>query len=49
MQEAADYRVDMCVPPGAYAVWVVPANGAKAQRVVDNARVQAGRSTRVGD
>ncbi len=49
LQSASDYRVDMLVPPGMYAVWVVPTNGAKAQRVVDNVRVQAGRSTRVGD
>lgn len=49
VQAAKDYRVEMCVPPGAYAVWVVPANGAKAQKVEDNVRVQAGRSVRVGD
>jgi hypothetical protein len=49
VQVASDYRVDMLAPPGAYAVWVVPANGAKAQRVVDNVRVQAGRNVRVGD
>jgi hypothetical protein len=49
VQVATDYRVDMLVPPGSYAVWVVPANGAKAQRVVDDVRVQAGRSVRVGD
>jgi hypothetical protein len=48
LQVAKDYRVEMCVPPGTYAVWVVPANGAKAQRVEDNVRVQAGRSVRVG-
>lgn len=48
IQTASDYRVDMLVPPGTYAVWVVPANGAKPQRVEDNVRVQAGRSTRVG-
>lgn len=48
IQVAKDYRVEMCVPPGTYAVWVVPANGAKAQRVEDNVRVQAGRSIRVG-
>ncbi|VTU01375.1 unnamed protein product [Gemmataceae bacterium] len=49
VQEAKEYRVEMAAPPGTYAVWVVPDNGAKAQRVVDNVRVQAGRSTRVGD
>ena len=49
IQAASEYRVEMAVPPGTYAVWVVPANGAKAQRVEDNVRVQAGRSVRVGD
>jgi hypothetical protein len=49
LQAAKEYRVEMAVPPGMYAVWVVPDNGAKAQRVVENVRVQAGRSTRVGD
>ncbi|MBY0459920.1 MAG: hypothetical protein K2V38_21595 [Gemmataceae bacterium] len=48
VQLASDYRVEMGVPPGVYAVWVVPANGAKAQRVEDSVRVQAGRSVRVG-
>ena len=32
LQVASDYRVDMMVPPGMYAVWVVPANGAGAAR-----------------
>jgi hypothetical protein len=49
LQSATDYRVDMLVPPGMYAVWVVPANGAKPQRVADNVKVLAGRSVRVGD
>jgi hypothetical protein len=49
VQVATEYRVDMLVPPGTYAVWVVPANGARAQRVEDNVRVQAGRSVRVGE
>jgi hypothetical protein len=49
VQEAKEYRVEMAAPPGTYAVWVVPDNGAKPQRVVDSVRVQAGRSTRVGD
>jgi hypothetical protein len=49
VQTATDYRVDMAAPPGFYAVWVVPANGAKAQRVVDRVRLMAGRSVRVGD
>lgn len=49
IQTATDYRVEMVVPPGFYTVWVVPANGAKAQRVVDRVRVQAGKSVRTGD
>jgi hypothetical protein len=49
VQSAGGYRVGMAVPPGAYAVWVVPASGAKAQRVADNVRVKAGSTTRVGD
>ncbi len=49
VQVATEYRVDMLVPPGTYAVWVVPANGARPQRVEDNVRVQAGRSVRVGE
>ena len=49
VQAAKDYRVEMCVPPGTYAVWVVPANGAKPHKVEDNVRVPAGRSVRVGD
>ncbi|MCI0704033.1 MAG: hypothetical protein L0241_23485 [Planctomycetia bacterium] len=49
IQVAKDYRVEMAVPAGTYAVWVVPANGAKAQRVEDNVRVLAGKSVRVGD
>ena len=49
VQVATEYRVDMMVPPGTYAVWVLPVNGAKAQRVVENVRVKAGISVRVGD
>jgi hypothetical protein len=49
VQIATEYRVEMAAPPGFYAVWIVPANGAKAQRVVDRVRVQAGKSVRVGD
>jgi hypothetical protein len=49
IQSASDYRVDMAVPAGFYAVWVVPANGSRAQRIFDRVRVMAGRSVRVGD
>lgn len=48
IQEAKDYRMEMLVPSGRYAVWVVPANGAKAQRVEDDVRVLAGRTVKVG-
>jgi hypothetical protein len=48
VQVAKDYRVVMLVPPGTYAVWVVPSNGAKPRRVEDSVRVQVGRSVRVG-
>lgn len=47
IQKAGDYKEDMVVPPGTYAVWVVPFNGAKAQRVADNIRVLAGREVKV--
>jgi len=48
VQVGSDYRVEMPVPEGFYAVWVVPANGARAQRVADRVRVLTGRSVRVG-
>ena len=44
---ATDYRVEMVVPDGTYAVWVIPANGARAQKIRDNLRVLAGRSHRI--
>lgn len=47
IQKAGDYKDDMVVPPGTYAVWVVPFNGAKAQRIADNIRVLAGREVKV--
>jgi hypothetical protein len=47
LQKAGDYKEDMVVPAGTYAVWVVPFNGAKAQRIADNVRVLAGREAKV--
>lgn len=47
MQRASDYRTDMVVPDGKYAVWVIPANGARAQKVRDDVRVLAGHRERV--
>jgi hypothetical protein len=48
VQVGSDYRVEMPVPEGFYAVWVVPANGARARRVADRVRVLPGRTVRVG-
>ena len=47
IQKAGDYKEDMVVPAGTYAVWVMPFNGAKAQKVADNVRVLAGREAKV--
>lgn len=47
IQTASDYKEDMLVPVGTYEVWVKPANGARPQRIVDNIRVQNGRTTEV--
>jgi len=44
VQRAVDTRAEMAVPPGDYAVWLVPANGARARRVVDKIRVHAGKT-----
>lgn len=48
VQTAADYRTEMLVPGGTYAVWVVPANGARARRIEDRLRVLPGRHVRIG-
>lgn len=47
VQVGSAYRDEMLVSPGFYSVWVVPANGARAQRVADRVRVLAGRNVRV--
>jgi hypothetical protein len=44
IQTASDTRAEMAVPPGDYAVWVVPESGARARRVVDKIRVLAGKT-----
>jgi hypothetical protein len=49
VQTGNDYRVEMPVPEGFYAVWLVPANGARAQRIADRVRVLPGKNVRVGD
>ncbi len=45
IQTVGDYKEDLVVPDGFYAVWIVPANGAKARKVADKIRVLAGRQT----
>lgn len=47
VQTAPDFRVEMLVPEGDYAVWVVPENGARAIKVADRVRVLSGRIVRV--
>ena len=44
VQSASDTRAEMAVPPGDYAVWVVPESGARPRRVVDKVRVHAGKT-----
>jgi hypothetical protein len=44
VQTAADSRAEMAVPPGDYAVWIVPTSGARARRVADKIRVHAGKT-----
>jgi len=44
VQAASDTRAELAVPPGDYAIWVVPQSGARARRVVDKIRVQAGKT-----
>lgn len=44
IQAAGDTRAEMAVLPGEYAIWVVPDSGARARRVVDKIRVQAGKT-----
>ena len=44
VQTAADTRAEMAVPPGDYALWIVPESGARARRVVDKIRVHAGKT-----
>ena len=49
VQLGSDYRVEMPVTEGFYAVWLVPANGARAQRIEERLRVLPGKNVRVGD
>ncbi len=47
VQAASEVRADLAVPPGDYAVWLVPAGGARARPIVDKVRVQAGKTATV--
>ena len=47
IQTAGDTRAELAVLPGDYAVWVVPANGARARRVAEKVRVLAGKTATV--
>lgn len=49
VQVGSDYRVEMPVTEGFYAVWLVPANGARAQRIEERLRVLPGKNVRVGE
>jgi len=49
VQTGSDYRVEMPAPEGFYAVWLVPANGARATRIEDRIRVLPGKIVRIGN
>jgi len=44
VQFAGETRAELAVLPGDYALWVVPESGARARKVVDKIRVQAGKT-----
>jgi hypothetical protein len=44
VQTASDTRAEMALPPGDYAIWVVPETGARPRRVVDKIRVHPGKT-----
>lgn len=44
VQSAGESRAELAVLPGDYALWIVPESGARARRVVDRIRVQAGKT-----
>jgi hypothetical protein len=49
IQTVGNYRQNMLVPPGTYDLWLVPANGARPQRLAENIRVLAGKVVGVDD
>ena len=49
IQVVGNYRQNMLVPPGTYELWLVPAQGARPQRLAENIRVLAGEVIGVDD
>jgi hypothetical protein len=49
VQVGTEYREELVVPDGVYAVWLVSGNGARGQRIADRIRVLAGKNVRVGE
>lgn len=49
VQQVANYQQNMLVPAGTYDLWLVPANGARPQRIAENIRVLAGKVVGVDD
>ena len=47
IQSAKDFRIDMPVPEGFYAIWIEPDNGAQARKITDRVRVVAGKTEKV--
>src|SRR5438874_5095409 len=49
VQVGTEYREELVVPDGVYAVWLVSGNGARGQRIAERVRVLAGKNVRVGE
>ncbi|MDW8242145.1 MAG: hypothetical protein RMJ88_02925 [Thermogemmata sp.] len=49
IQQVDKFRLNLLVPPGTYEMWLVPANGARPQRIAENIRVLAGKVVGVDD
>lgn len=49
VQTGTEYREELVVPDGFYAVWLVPGNGARSQRIAERIRVLPGKNVRVGE
>ena len=45
IQTVQDYKNDIVVREGFYAVWIIPDNGAKARKLADKVRVLAGKQS----